>query len=185
MSNRFPRISALRILAVLMMCLPLALTAEWASIQYIKRRQMQEYVPDGTYKMRMLAIAAIQYAVEHDDHYPSADRWEQELRPYLEPGMALPLKDVLGRGPTRIVMNRELSGKNQYTLERPSEVILFFEVPVGTPGSGLSLEAMVTRKNAEGSLYCWADGHVYYRAIGDRDWLIGRSREYMRVAAGR
>jgi hypothetical protein len=185
MKLQFPRISALRILAVLMMCLPLVLVGEWAGVQYVKRRQHQEYVTDGLSKMRMAGLAVVMYTQDHDGRLPSADRWEEELRPYLPPDMKFTLKDVLGREPTRITMNRELSGKEWERMEGPGKVILFFEVPRRATGGAMTLDAMPTAHSTDGLLYCWADSHIYWRPIDQRDGFIKESREYMRVAAGR
>jgi hypothetical protein len=179
--RRFPHISPLRILAVLMILIPPVLVLEFEIIKRIQRQQTEKNVQEGLSTLRQLGIAAILYAEDHHQRLPSADRWEQELRPYLDPSVSdYQCKPVLGREATRIVMNRELSGVKLDSLSAPANVILFFETGARTSGSSATLDALPTEQQMENSLLCWADSHCYARPTAFRGGHIQESRKGMR-----
>jgi hypothetical protein len=181
MKRRFSRISPLRILAVLMILIPPVLSLEFAIIKRGQRWQAEKHVIEGLSVIKQLGIAASLYASDHNERLPSADRWEQELRPYLPPSVSsYRFKPVLGREATRIVMNRELSGVKIDSLNAPANVILFFETAARTPGSSATLDALPTEEQMENSLLCWADSHCYARPTALRDYHIQESRKGMR-----
>jgi len=70
-------------------------------------------------------LALLQYVQDHNERFPRAERWEDELAPYLK-GMPLTLESRDGV-PHRLAMNMYLSGRLDADLPEPSRVIALYE----------------------------------------------------------
>ena len=98
--------------------------------------------------LKQLGGATMEYAQDHHETLPSAENWEDALKPYLK----TPLTCPLSKGKAGYAMNKALSKKKREELERPADVVLFFESDNGTT---------VSQKRHESSLgFTFADGHA-------------------------
>lgn len=98
--------------------------------------------------MKMLGTAAVMYAQDHHETLPPAENWEDALKPYLKTLLKCPLS----KGKAGYAMNKALSKKKLEELERPADIVLFFESDNGTT---------VSQKRHGSSLgFTFADGHA-------------------------
>jgi beta-lactamase regulating signal transducer with metallopeptidase domain len=112
--------------------------------------------------LKVIGIAFIAYAQDHDEYYPSALHWMDALSPYLEDKTVL--FDPFQPGARRYgyALNRNCSGKSLATFSQPSQTIAVFDSTLGTRNAsdmGQSLRAR-TFGSQSGSSYLYIDGHV-------------------------
>jgi len=107
-------------------------------------------------------FAMFDYLRDHNEQYPDADRWEDELRPYLH-GMSVTLQSR-GGVPHRLAMNVYLSGHSDSDIQAPGRVIMFYETADRHPNAhGVPTDAL--RSSASPALMC-AEGHPGYGRNG-------------------
>jgi len=110
--------------------------------------------------LRQIAAAAHMFAFDHDRRLPDADKWMDELAPYLknEAILKCPTAPDLEWG---YAMNAALSGKALAAIPDPEKVVLFFDSKLGTRNAAGGVEAVAApgRHNG-GNIYAFADGHV-------------------------
>ena len=110
--------------------------------------------------MKELDLSALMWSSDNDQREPDADKWTDEIMPYIKNAQILrcPAAPGLECG---YAMYRPLSGYNTDDLERPAETVIFFESDLGhrnAAGTYADLPA-VPRHNG-GNIYAYADGHV-------------------------
>jgi prepilin-type processing-associated H-X9-DG protein len=98
--------------------------------------------------LMQLGTAAMEYAYDHHETLPPAENWEDALKPYLK----APLKCPLSKGKASYAMNKALSKKKLEELERPADVVLFFESDNGT--------TVAQRRHGSSLGFTFADGHA-------------------------
>lgn len=116
---------------------------------------------------QILGLAALQYAYEHNDRYPDAGRWEQELAPYFEPGAG----DILhppapwGGTPRRFSLNPAFAGKVMASVAESSNTWMFYESVSRTHSASDDLVNWPDPKRDGGQAYAvvYGDGHCYLR----------------------
>jgi len=115
-------------------------------------------------QMHMIGMAFEEYVDEHDGRFPDAERWVDEILPYLfDESMLVCPEDKSGER-TSYAMNIALSGKLLDEIENPEEVVLLYETAnPGTNPAGNGDDATVTR-HLDGSNYLFADFQA--------EWLI-------------
>ncbi len=109
--------------------------------------------------LKQLALAALMFAQDHDDTLPSADKWTDEIMPYLknEAILRCPAAPELECG---YALNRELAGKNVNFVANPAEGVLFFESNLGKRNAtGTLRDAAVPGRHNGGNNYAFADAH--------------------------
>ena len=112
-----------------------------------------------------LAGAALLYAQEHDGRLPDADKWTDELKPYL-PDQAVftcPAAPQLEGG---YAMNQALSGVKLDTLANPAEAILFFDSDLGKRNAA-AVPARASLRDRGGANCSFADGHAKWMQSQD------------------
>jgi len=114
--------------------------------------------------LKQLALGAMMWVDDHDGKLPDADKWVDELMPYIknEAIFKCPSAPDLEYG---YAMNAVLSGVNIKELQRPSEMVLFFDSHVGTRNATGGREAVCDPGRHEGgNCYAYADGHAKWLA---------------------
>jgi prepilin-type processing-associated H-X9-DG protein len=110
--------------------------------------------------LRQIAAAAHMFARDHDGRLPDADKWMDELAPYLnnEAILKCPAAPDLEWG---YAMNAALSGEALAAIPDPEKVVLFFDSKLGTRNAAGGVQAVAApgRHNG-GNIYAFADGHV-------------------------
>lgn len=111
--------------------------------------------------MKQIALALEQYLQDHDEHYPDADKWVDEIMPYLR-------TETVFRDPSAppgekwsYAFNRNLSGVKEEQLDQPPTTILLFESAAGTKNASDTGESIPKPGRHHGHTdYALADGHV-------------------------
>lgn len=124
---------------------------------------------DCATNMKMLSLAILMYTQDHDEKYPDANKWVDEIMPYIkqsDKNTSNP-KDVFNcpKVPTSIrwsyALNKNLAGKSLPSLNAPAETVLIFETGTGKKNqcdAGISL--CKPSRHGRGNVYGYADGHV-------------------------
>ena len=114
--------------------------------------------------LKQLTLAALMFAQDHDQTLPSAEKWTDEIMPYIknEALLRCPAAPELECG---YALNRDLAGKKLNALPNPAEAILFFDSNLGKRNATGTLEdvAIPGRHNG-GNNYAFADGHCKWSA---------------------
>ena len=117
-------------------------------------------------KMKLLDIAALTYAADHNDRFPDAANWEQELRPYLDPYVHdFTLPSVPGQQSHRIALYKNVAGRKLNDFADPSGMALFFESTAQGPNAADNLETLPP--DGQSIAVAFAMGHVY---IKEPEW---------------
>ena len=136
--------------------------------------------------MKQLSLGIIQYAFDHDNHLPDADKWVDELQPYVQNIKAL-LRDPSAPAGEEYsyAFNRALAGATLNTSPSPGNTIASVQLrddgrKVEAPSTVLLFESTAGTKNASdmgqsvpkpgrhlgGTDYAFADGHVRWLPDG-------------------
>jgi hypothetical protein len=117
---------------------------------------------DGCFShLKQLGLAALMWAQDHDQVWPPAANWGQELLPYLnrdEQVFRCPAAPELECG---YAYNLEVAGKKPEDIARPAEVVLFHESTIGRLDAADRGESQPKpgRHNGINNVVC-ADGHA-------------------------
>jgi prepilin-type processing-associated H-X9-DG protein len=98
--------------------------------------------------LMQLGTATMMYVQDHNETLPPAENWEDALKPYLKTSLRCP-SVKLGMS---YAMNKALSKKKLEELERPADVVLFFESDNGT--------TVAQRRHGSNLGFTFADGHA-------------------------
>jgi len=110
--------------------------------------------------MRQLALAAVLYADDNKDQFPSAANWCDALQKQVGTGKTFqcPLCEQSHR--CHYAFNAQLSGVGPSKIESPAQTVLFFETDGGWNVSGGS-ELMLTQpRHSRRVALAFVDGHV-------------------------
>ncbi len=135
---------------------------------------------------RQLGLAAIQYAQDNKEHYPDAGRWEQQLRPYLDPqarDIFHPLAPI-GGTPRQFSLNPALSGKSMAKVGDPTDTWLFYESvsQKSSASDNLDYFPAPAKDGGHNSAVVFGDGHIYEQ--GERWKSICQSQTASVCGAG-
>ena len=115
-----------------------------------------------------LAQAALKFAKEHNDTLPSANKWEDELKPYVPDPATLRCTNEAGL-PGRYALNAKVAGKLLADIPNPETTVLFFESTSDKPSATDPLDTLdpLGRHNG-GNFFAYVDGNVKFRRVGDK-----------------
>ncbi len=155
-----------RAFAILVFCVLAAVLFAGGGVFYVERVNRVREIR-ALSCARFLGLAASQYAQDHNDRFPDAGRWEQELAPYFEPGTG----DILhppapwGGTPRRFSLNPALSGKSMKQIAEPANVWMFYESVSRTPSACDDLDHWPDTDRDGGHVFAvvYGDGHCYSR----------------------
>jgi len=155
-----------RSFAVLIFCILAAVLIAGGgvfSVERINRERETRALSDA----KQLGLAAIQYAQDNKDHYPDAGRWEQELKPYLDPqsrDIFYPLAPI-GGTPRRFSLNPAVSGKTFTQTANLNAPWLFYESVSKKPSASDDLDYWPDPNHDGGHLFAvvYTEGYAYPR----------------------
>jgi prepilin-type processing-associated H-X9-DG protein len=110
--------------------------------------------------LKQLALAAIEYAQDHDEFYPDASHWADEIRPYMKDQSAFsdPLDPQVGSW--GYAFNRNLSHISMAQLSSPAQTVLFFESTANRKNASDTGQSLAKPSGLNGRYFAFADGHV-------------------------
>ena len=112
--------------------------------------------------MKNLAVAGQTYAADHDDRLPDADRWVEELRPYLNNEAVFKCPEDKSQAFASYAMNAALSGMSLDDIEDPSAVVLFYETASPGPNPVGGMEDLASPRHLDGNNFAFPDGHAQW-----------------------
>lgn len=110
--------------------------------------------------VKQIVLAVLIYAQDHDEHLPPADKWIDEIMPYVrnEQLFRCPAAPDLEYG---YAFNAGLNAVKMEDITRPSEIVLIFESNLGTRNAAGGPEAVSDPPRHDvGNAYGFVDGHV-------------------------
>jgi len=111
--------------------------------------------------MKAIGLAVMMYMQAHDEHFPHAASWTDEISPYLKDKSVL--HDPADQPSHRYsyAFNAKWSGAYLAKLESPSQAVLLFESNSGKKNAS-DHGASIARpgRHSGGSIFCFCDGHV-------------------------
>jgi prepilin-type processing-associated H-X9-DG protein len=114
--------------------------------------------------VKNISLAILMYSDDHNATFPDADRWVEEIQPYIAAGKAGQLlhcpSDKM-KGHVSYAMNSALSGISEDKITEPGNTILIFETSQPGPSPHGGIEAVAKPGNHTGGTNCgFADGHA-------------------------
>ncbi|MEI6500309.1 MAG: hypothetical protein WCP21_04695 [Armatimonadota bacterium] len=124
----------------------------------------REQQADCLSNLKQLGLGLLCYAQDHDENLPPADKWCDEIMPYLKNEQVLkcPAAPDLACG---YAFNAALSGVNLGKIERPAEMIILFDSELGPRNGSAPLAAARPPRpgrHNEGNNAAYVDGHVLW-----------------------
>jgi hypothetical protein len=77
--------------------------------------------------MHALGLAMMQYQIDYDGRLPEADRWVDQVRPYVKNPKVFRCPADRTAGRCSYAMNTDLSGKRESEIEDASNTVLLYE----------------------------------------------------------
>jgi prepilin-type processing-associated H-X9-DG protein len=119
--------------------------------------------------MKQIALGIIQYTQDNDEHLPDADKWVDEIMPYVK-------SEAIFRDPSApagekwsYAFNRTLSRAPVAQLDSPASTVMLFESSKGTKNASDTGESVPNPgRHSGGTDYALADGHVKWLADGTK-----------------
>jgi prepilin-type processing-associated H-X9-DG protein len=121
-------------------------------------------VADCLSNLKQLGLAILQYAQDHDEVLPHADKWCDEIMPYMhnEQNLKCPERPDLE---CAYAFNAALSGVALGKIDRPAETIILFESDQGKRnGSGAPTALPKPGRHNGGNNVSYVDGHAKWLA---------------------
>jgi len=117
--------------------------------------------------LRQIALGIIQYVQDHDETFPDADKWIDEVMPYIKTEMVFRDPSAPAGEKWSYAFNKNLSGKKLVDLQSPATTVLLFESAAGVKNASDAGESLPKpgRHNG-GTDYAFADGHVKFQQDG-------------------
>lgn len=138
------------------------LSTTGAEESLLARSGEREEQADCLSNLKQLGLGLLCYAEDHDENLPPADKWCDEIWPYIKDEQVLkcPAAPELACG---YVFNAALSGVNLGKIERPAETIILFDSEQGQRNGSVALMTAWPPKpgrHNEGNNTAFVDGHV-------------------------
>lgn len=163
-----PQHSFLWKLTVVLVIILVLLLITGLIVRHVLRQQMtanidtlhaRSFAVDCTMNIKMLSTAARNYALDHNNHLPHADRWTTDLKPYLFGMNWLHCRADRSGHPCSYGMNAALSDQDQKTVS--PQAVLFFETSApGDSPSGGQADVISPARHTEGSNFALCNGTV-------------------------
>ena len=119
--------------------------------------------------LKQLSLSIMQYTQDHDDKLPDADKWVDEIYPYVK-------SEAIFRDPSApagekwsYAYNRTLSDVSLSKLDGPSSTVMLFESNSGLKNASDTGESIpIPGRHHGGSDFAYADGHIKWCADGTK-----------------
>jgi hypothetical protein len=131
-------------------------------IQQQKEQSRRQALSDDCANQLYALLAAMDsYLEDHENRYPSADRWVQALLPYVEDAKLLKCPEDSSEAYSSYGMNAALSGLSPDDVADPEWTVLFYETanPGANPSGGADDLADPAR-HVDGNNFALVDGSV-------------------------
>lgn len=118
--------------------------------------------------LKQIALGILIYAQDHDQRLPDADKWVDEIMPYLKSEAIFRDPSAPAEQKYSYAFNRNLSGVRMSALAAPATTVLLFESTTGVKNAtdaGTSVPH--PGRHNRGTDYAFADGRVKWLADGD------------------
>ncbi len=110
---------------------------------------------------RQIGLGIIQYVQDHDEKLPDADRWVDEIMPYIKNEAVFHDPSAPTGEKWSYAYNRNLSGVSLAQLDDPATTVMVFESTTGTKNaSDMGESVPVPGRHPGGTDYLFADGHA-------------------------
>ncbi len=139
--------------------LPLTVLLLWLAAGQFATNQLREHREGAAEVARGLAIAVQLYVEDHHGFFPPADRWEEDLRPYLGT-VPLTVPRTQGAYGRRYAMNRALTGRKLAEIAVPAKVIVFYESTSGAANATDDFTSLIPANDPDRLILVYADGHT-------------------------
>jgi len=133
-------------------------------IDYMAENPLQEAVSyadraDCEEQLRQLVRGIQMYAAGSDDMLPNPDRWLDQIRPYLAPGLAAHCPRDATPG-VSYAFNANLKGRRLKEVANPSLVPMLYESRLHTKNPADTGQSWAESRHADGNLVAFVDGTV-------------------------
>jgi hypothetical protein len=110
--------------------------------------------------VKAITLAMLMFADDHDGKLPKADRWVEDLMPYVKSAKLFKCSGDKSGERSSYAMNSALSGLSLSEVAHPESLVVVFEAekPGQNPSGGPEAVLIVPRHN--GNAYGFADGHA-------------------------
>jgi prepilin-type processing-associated H-X9-DG protein len=120
--------------------------------------------------LKQIELGILQYAEDHDETYPDAANWIDEILPYLGN------RDAVFHDPSApagenwsYALNSNLSGKPLAQFDAPADTVAVFESNADTKNASDTGESVpIPGRHMGGTDYAFADGHVKWFPDGTK-----------------
>jgi prepilin-type processing-associated H-X9-DG protein len=129
-------------------------------------------------QLEQLAAAMDSYLADHDNRYPSADRWVQELRPYIEDAKVFKCPEDTSEAFSSYGMNAALSGLSPDDVADPEWTVLFYETasPGANPSGGAD-DVADSPRHVDGNNFAFVDGSISAFSPDDEEQPVWNPEE--------
>jgi len=132
----------------------------------IFRSPAQAVQTDCLSNLKQICLAFIMYAQDYKGTFPKAEKWTDDLRPYVG-------ADALFRCPAApglecgYAMNSRVAGKRLAEIARPAETVLVFDSTKGTRNAADALQSVPKDppRHQGGNNFGYCDGHCKCAAV--------------------
>ena len=119
--------------------------------------------------LKQLSLAIVQYAQDNDLKLPDADKWVDEIMPYVKSEAVFRDPSAPAGEKWSYAFNRNLSGVSLAKLDIPATTVMLFESNSGVKNANDTGESIPVPGHHEGGTdYALADGHVKWFADGTK-----------------
>lgn len=155
----------------------LDIEATWERLPEKMRTTIKDMMQSGQQKARcasclsnlkQIALAALMYAQDHDETFPDAEQWMEQLIPYIGENDAIfhcPAAEGMQYG---YAMNDEVSGISLGEVSMPSQTVIFFETNTDERNAHGGVGDIANPSHHEDDLnnFAFCDGHCMVMRLG-------------------
>ncbi len=157
-----------RTFIIIALCVLAAIIIAGGSVFYIERMNMNRAMTT-TFYAEILGKATFEYEQDHSTHYPDAGKWEQELKPYVDPKAKNIFHPPAPVGGTerRFSLNPTVAGKTDAQIAGMKAPWLFYESVSKQPSAADDLEYWPDPKRDGGTdfVVVYTRGYGYPRPL--------------------
>jgi len=111
--------------------------------------------------LKQIGLGILQYVQDSDMKFPGADKWMDEIDPYLKAAHGVLYKCPGDTHQYSYSFNRALSHISDSAIGHPSDVVVVFESSSGKRNQSDHGSTLIKKSRHGGTVnYCFADGHV-------------------------
>lgn len=111
--------------------------------------------------LKQIGWAILQYTMDHNERLPHADRWVDEIMPYVKDPSIFHDPSAPASQPYSYAFNRNLSGASISRLGAPAETVAVFESAQGIKNASDTGQSLPRpERHTGGSNFVFADGHI-------------------------